>query len=388
MPYIKEIRHRTVPLGARVFDASLSYEPLTLSLVALVTDEMRDGQPIVGYGLSPIGWFAPAGVLVDRLFPRLRAAPDEALLDPGAGALDPLLALETLLASEPPGRNGELALAAATLEMALWDLSAKLAQQPLARLLAERFNRGRLAEQVEVIAAGGFYRTDVEAPLTVEVARLGELGYAAFEIRVGGTDLTDDLEAIESAVEALGNPELLAVNAGCALVEDRAIAYAEALAGTGLRWFAEPGDPYDFELLEELSEGYEPAFATGGRVLNFNEINNLMRYSALRPELDVLMLDPAACGLRTVLAVRDCLPEYGWVPRSLIAAGGQPLYALHSAAGLGLGGSIAAPLTFGPFGELGEGVRLVDGLASIPDAPGVGFETHGELMAILRHALA
>jgi len=387
MPFVREVHHRTIPLAARVYDASLGYEHLTLSLIAVEVGEVRDGKPVVGYGISPIGWHAPAGVLEQRLIPRLLALPDDELLDGRSGEPDPLLALGAVLADEPPGSNGECSVAAATLEMALWDVAAKLAEQPLAQLLAERFSRGRRAAAVEVVAAGGFYRTDVELPLSSEIQRLRGRGYAALEIRVGGAELSDDLDAVASGIATLGDPGLLAVNAGCALDIDRAAAYAEALTDLELRWFAEAGDPLDYEMFEELTEIYDPPLAAGSRLLAFGETDNLLRYSALRPGYDLLMLDPAACGLSIQLAVRDLLPEYGWTALSLIAAGGQPLYALQVAAGLGLGGSIAMPATFAPFGDLGDDVRLIDGNAELPDAPGIGFETHSELMAVLRGTL-
>jgi L-alanine-DL-glutamate epimerase-like enolase superfamily enzyme len=273
--------------------------------------------------------------------------------------------------------------------MALWDLTAKLRDLPLHRLLAERFSGGRSFAPVEVTAACGYYSLDpAHPPLATEIERLQGHGYRAIEVRIGGLELEDDLEPLDRAIRHVGGADRLAVNAAGGLDEDPAIEYAEALANRGLRWFAEPGDPLDYELFEELTDLYPAPLAAGGRCTSVAEVRNLLRYSALRPERDLLLLEPASLGLGALLDVLSLLPEHGWQRRSVIAAGGLPIFALQVVASLGLAGSMAAPLAFPPVGDLGPGVTVVNGEAKPPDAPGIGFETHPALSAALRQAPA
>jgi L-alanine-DL-glutamate epimerase-like enolase superfamily enzyme len=254
--------------------------------------------------------------------------------------------------------------------------------------LAERFYGGRSAVPVEITAACGYYSIEpAHPPLASEIARLQTLGYRAIEVRVGGLELEDDLEPLGRAIRQVGGAELLAVNAACGLDDDLAIEYAEALAGRGLRWFAEPGDPLDFELFEELTDAYPAPLTAGGRLTSVAEVRNLLRYSALRPERDLLLLDPAALGLSALLDILALLPDHGWQRNSVVVGGGQPLVALHVAAGLGLAGAIAAPLAFPPYADPGPEATIADGHATPPTAPGVGFETHPALFATLRRAL-
>lgn len=387
MPLIANLRPASIALNAQLFDATLAYGELSVSVVMVESTVERDGQALVGYGLSPLGWHAPTDTIERRMLARLRAvAPDE--LQTRAGTLDPLAVREFLLTHEPPGIDAGRALAAATIEMALWDLAAKIEERPLYRLLAERFNGGRGAQSVDVTAACGYYSLDPnQPPLASEITRLQELGYRAIEARIGGLELDDDLEPLAGAIQLAGGPGNVALNAACGLDEDLAVEYAEALAGRELRWLAELGDPHDFEFFEELSDAYPAPLATGSRLISLGEIRNLLRYSALRPERDLLLLDPAALGLSALLESLALLPEHGWQRHSVVAAGGQPLFALHVAAGLGLAGSVAAPLAFTPFGELGDGVTLVDGRATPPGTPGIGFEGHPVLLETLRQAL-
>lgn len=387
MPLISSVRHGIIALDAPLYDATVAYGELPVVVVAIESSELRGGAPVTGYGVSPIGWHAPEDVLTRRLLPRLRAIETGDLFAQD-GTFDPRPARELLVAHEPPGADAGRDLAAATVETALWDLAAKLDNQPLYRSLAERFAGGREAVPVAVTAACGYYSLDpAHPPISSEITRLQELGFRDFEVRVGGLALDHDLEPLARAAQQVGGANHLAVNAACGLDEDLAIEYAEALAERGLRWFAEPGDPLDYELFEELSDVHPAPLAAGGRLTCVAEVRNLLRYSALRPERDLLLIDPAAMGVGALLDTLGILPDHGWRRGSVVAAGGVPLFALQVAAGLGLAGSVAAPLAFPPFGDLGPGVAVADGKAAPPTAPGIGFETHPALFEALHRAL-
>src|SRR5258708_33815573 len=84
---------------------------MTVSVLALVTDVIRDGEPVVGYGFNSNGRDAPSGLLRDRFIPRLKAAPAESLLDQTGENLDPLRAWEAIMGNEKPGGAAERAVA-------------------------------------------------------------------------------------------------------------------------------------------------------------------------------------------------------------------------------------------------------------------------------------
>src|SRR5580704_8258642 len=72
---IIDIHERAVPIS-RYQDRSLPSAGLTTSIVAVVTDVVRHGRPIIGYGFSSVGRFAQSGLIRDCFAPRLLAAED------------------------------------------------------------------------------------------------------------------------------------------------------------------------------------------------------------------------------------------------------------------------------------------------------------------------
>ena len=57
---------------------------------------------------------------------------------------------------------------------------------------------------------------------------------------------------------------------------------------------------------------------------------------------------------------------------------------LNIAAGLGLGGNESYPDLFQPYGGFPDGVRVEDGISSMPDLPGIGFEGKSDLIKVMR----
>ncbi len=134
---IVDIRERTVPIS-RHADPALPSGGLTTSIVAVVTDAVRGGKPVTGYGFASFGRFGQGGLIRERFAPRLLAADD-----PDGNRLDPFRAWAAMMAGEKPGGHGERCVAVGALDMAVWDAAAKLAGQPLCRYLAERTGRPR-----------------------------------------------------------------------------------------------------------------------------------------------------------------------------------------------------------------------------------------------------
>ena len=114
---ILEIRERTVPIS-RYGDPAIPSGGLDTSVVAVVTDIMRDGTPVVGFGFSSIGRFGQAGLIRDRFSPRLLAATDDDLCNERGDNIDPFRAWACMMAGEKPGGHGERCVAVGTMDMA------------------------------------------------------------------------------------------------------------------------------------------------------------------------------------------------------------------------------------------------------------------------------
>ncbi len=147
----------------------------------------------------------------------------------GGDNFDPERVWSVLMRNEKPGGHGERSVAVGVLDMAIWDLVAKLAEQPLYRLLAERFNEGAGDETVAVYAAGGYYLPGKdEKALVEELKGYLDLGYRATKIKIGAAPLAEDLRRIEAALDLLGGDgSRLAVDANGRFDLDAAIGCGE-----------------------------------------------------------------------------------------------------------------------------------------------------------------
>ena len=74
---IVDIREKTGILATTMRNAFISFTTMTISLVAVETDVVRDGQPVIGYGFSSNGRYAQGGILRERFIPRILAADAE-----------------------------------------------------------------------------------------------------------------------------------------------------------------------------------------------------------------------------------------------------------------------------------------------------------------------
>src|SRR5579863_2662539 len=183
---ITAIRDIVVPISSAIANAYIDFSRMTASLVAVVSDRVRDGRPLVGFGFNSNGRYAVQGLLRERFIPRLVEAPPDSLLD-ADGPIDPEKAWAALMRNEKPGGHGERSVAVGVLDMALWDLRAKAEGVPLWRLLADRYNGGKADPHAWVYAAGGYYYPGKGiGALQDEMRRYRGLGYACVKIKIGG----------------------------------------------------------------------------------------------------------------------------------------------------------------------------------------------------------
>ena len=382
---IVDVRETVVPIKSQIRNAFIDFSQMTVSVLALITDVVRDGKPVVGFGFNSNGRYAPSGLLRDRFIPRLKAADSQALLNDAGDNLEPSRVWDALMRNEKPGGHGERSVAVGVLDMAVWDAVAKIASVPLYRLLADRYRGGAADAKVFVYAAGGYYYPGKDlTALQNEMAGYLDLGYSVVKMKIGGAPLSDDLRRIEAVLKILKTPDQLAVDANGRFDLDTAIAYAEALAPYGLRWYEEAGDPLDYDLQAKLAPRYSEAMATGENLFSVQDARNLIRYAGLRPDRDILQFDCAlSYGLVEYLRILDMLKEHGWSPRRCIPHGGHQM-SLNIAAGLGLGGNESYPGIFQPFGGFADGIPVEDSHVRLPEIPGIGFEAKNELFKVMK----
>jgi len=385
---IVDIRETVVPIKSEIRNAFIDFSQMTVSVLALFTDVVRHGKPVTGFSFNSNGRYAPSGLLRDRFIPRLKAADPKSLLDDSGENFDPARVWEVLMRNEKPGGHGERSVAVGVLDMAVWDVVAKIAERPLYRLLADRYRRGLFEDKVFVYAAGGYYYPGKNhSALQNEMRRYLDLGYSMVKMKIGGAPLSEDLRRIEAVLKILKSPDQLAVDANGRFDLNAAIAYAHALAPLGLRWYEEPGDPLDYELQSKLASHYPAPMATGENLFSLQDARNLIRYAGLRPDRDTLQFDCAlSYGLIEYLRILDMLKEYGWSPARCIPHGGHQM-SLNIAAGLGLGGNESYPGIFQPFGGFADNIPVENGYVRLPDIPGIGFEAKSELFSVMESLL-
>jgi D(-)-tartrate dehydratase len=382
---IVDIRETVVPIKSEIRNAYIDFSQMTVSVVALVTDVMRDGKPVVGFGFNSNGRYAPSGLLRDRFIPRLRAAEPGTLVNESGENLDPFRVWDVVMRNEKPGGHGERSVAVGVLDMAVWDAVAKIAGLPLFRLLADRFRGGLFDDKVFVYAAGGYYYPDKGLPaLQNEMQGYLDLGYSVVKMKIGGAPLAEDLRRIEAVLKILKSADQLAVDANGRFDLETAVAYARALAPYGLRWYEEPGDPLDYQLQAKLGNHYPGPMATGENLFSLQDARNLIRYAQMRPDRDILQFDCAlSYGLVEYVRILGMLKEYGWSPARCIPHGGHQM-SLNIAAGLGLGGNESYPGIFQPFGGFADGIAVEDSYVKLPEIPGVGFEAKSEMFRVVK----
>jgi L-alanine-DL-glutamate epimerase-like enolase superfamily enzyme len=385
---IVDIRETAIPLKSQLANSGFDFSEMTTSVVALITDVMRDGAPVVGFAFNSTGRYACGAAMRARFIPRVLAAKPDTLVD-AAGNFDAEKVLACMLQREKAGGHSERSIAIGTIEVALWDAIAKIAEKPLHRLLAERFNAGRVTHKVFCYVGGGWYWPgQTLADLQDEMRRHLDAGYTMVKVKIGGLPLDQDLRRLDAVLAIIGAPARLAVDANCKFGREEALAYARALAPLGLRWFEEPCDPLDYALFTEIADAYAPPLATGENLYSTQDVANLVRFAGLRAGHDIIQVDPPqAYGIAQYARTVAMLERQDWERASLFPHGGNQM-SLAIAGGFGLGGAESYPGVFGAFGGFADDARVEDGAITLSDRPGVGFEGQSALYRIMQELAA
>lgn len=382
---IVDIREKTVSIASPIANAYIDFSKMTCSVVAVVTDVVREGKPVVGYGFNSNGRYGQGALMRDRFIARVLEADPDTLVDGENDNLDPFAVWKALMTNEKPGGHGERSVAVGTIDMAVWDAVAKIAGVPLWRLLADRYRGGVADDKVWVYAAGGYYYPGKDhSKLQAEMRSYLDRGYEVVKMKIGAASLDEDLRRIDAVLEVVGQGSRLAVDANGRFDLATATAYAKALRPYGLFWYEEAGDPLDYALQAELAEHYDGPMATGENLFSHQDARNLLRYGGMRPDRDFVQFDCAlSYGLVEYLRTLEVMQSLGWSSRRVVPHGGHQM-SLNIAAGLHLGGNESYPDVFQPFGGFADTIEVENGYVGLPQIPGVGFEAKSKLYAVMR----
>jgi L-alanine-DL-glutamate epimerase-like enolase superfamily enzyme len=277
------------------------------------------------------------------------------------------------------GRRGALLRMQSAIDIALWDLLAKRADQPL------RYVLGGSLDMVAAYASGGYYRSgDPCENVAVELERYQELGFTDFKLKFGGLPLEEDLERVATARRVLGRDARLAldVNNGWSTLE-QALDAVESLRPFDIWWIEEPFLPDEVTKHSMLSARSQIPIATG-------EIEaTRWGFAQLIDRCAAHILQPDAC-------VAGGIGE--WRRIAALAAARSIPVAPHWHANLHAQLAAATPncITVEYF-ALSEGIynfeQLVanpliveDGRITLDQAPGIGVELDWD--AVRRHVIS
>src|SRR3984957_12523717 len=222
---ITEIREKTVPIASPIANAFIDFSKMNCSVVAVTTDVIREGKPVVGYGFNFNGRYGQGALIRERFAPRVLAAEPETLVDEKHDNLDPAKICNRMMTNEKPGGHGERSVAVGTIDMAVWDAVAKIADKPLFRLLAERHGLNA-NPRVFVYAAGGYYYPGKDlSMLRSEMRSYLDRGYTVVKMKIGGETIGDDQRRIEAVLTEIGPSCRLAVDANGRFDLETAINY-------------------------------------------------------------------------------------------------------------------------------------------------------------------
>jgi L-alanine-DL-glutamate epimerase-like enolase superfamily enzyme len=370
---IVAVNERTIPLSAASRNASISFDAMTASALAIVTDVPVNGRPLAGIAFDSVGRYGHGGLLRERFIPRLLAADPDDYSD-GNGGIDPEKIWTVVMRNEKPGGHGERSGAVGLIDAAVFDLAAKQKDLPLWAYLAQRY--GHAAQStVDIYTSGGHYREDDDiGQLRDDIRRAIARGHRRFKIKIGGIALTDDVRRVASVLTTLEPGMSLAVDGNGTFSREQAFAYAEALSGYPLAWIEEPVHPLDYELHRELADIISSPIATGENLFSADDALNLLRHGGLRPDRDVLQFDISlSYGIVEYRRILDAMAKHGW-SRTRCAPHAGHLLAMNVVAGFGLGLAETAVDEAGLFGKLTSAIPVADGRATLPDFPGAGLE--------------
>ena len=264
------------------------------------------------------------------------------------------------------GRQGVSVIAAAGLDMAIWDALAKAAGLPLAELL------GGSVGKVRTYNTNGLWLVPVDK-LAAEAAELVEEGnFSAIKIRLGRPKLADDLKALELVREAIGKDIQLMCDFNQGQTLQEALWRCHALDDQGLYWFEEPVVFDNYAQSAQLARELRTPVQIGENIYGPRSFFDAVQAQAA----DLYMPDLMRIGGVT-----------GWMRAAAIAgAAGHPMSSHlypEVSAHLLRATETADWLEWRDWGNpiIAEPFEVVDGRVIVPDRPGNGIEWNEAMVA-------
>jgi L-alanine-DL-glutamate epimerase-like enolase superfamily enzyme len=263
-----------------------------------------------------------------------------------------------LWAGASVGRSGVATQALAAIDIALWDLKAKRADLPLAKLLGAHRDSVRTYN-----TTGGFLHVPIEE-VKARASQSLDDGIGGIKIKVGQPDLKEDLRRLAAVREHVGDDVPLMVDANQQWDRPTALRFGRAVEDLGLVWIEEPLDAYDAEGHAQLAAALDTPIATGEMLSSVAEHVHLIEARAA----DVIQPDAPRIGGITPFLRLATLADH---------AGLQ--LAPHFAMEIHL--HLAAAYPREPWVEhfewldplFNERLETVGGRMVVPDRPGLGF---------------
>ncbi|MEV0797288.1 mandelate racemase/muconate lactonizing enzyme family protein [Kribbella sp. NPDC050281] len=271
-----------------------------------------------------------------------------------------------LWAGASVGRSGVATQAIAAIDIALWDLKAKRAGLPLAKLLGAHRDSVRAYN-----TSGGFLHAPIEEVKERASKSLAD-GIGGIKIKVGQPDTRIDLERVRAVREHLGDGVPLMVDANQQWDRPTALRFGRVLEQFDLVWIEEPLDAYDAEGHAELAAALDTPIATGEMLSSVGEHVRLIEARAA----DIIQPDaPRIGGITPFLKLATLADHHGLQ------------LAPHFAMEIHL--HLAAAYPREPWVEhfewlnplFNERLETLDGRMLVPDRPGLGFTTSEQCAA-------
>ncbi len=277
-----------IALDAPESDGTLTWSDTTV----VVVEARADGRCGLGFTYAPV---AVASLIRDHLAPVVVGAP----ADPPARWQSMVGAVRNY------GRSGLSSCAIAAVDTALWDLHARLLDQPLACAL------GLVRNAVPIYGSGGFTSLADDQLVDQFTTWVHDVGIPRVKMKVGtawGTEELRDLERVELARKCIGDSAALFVDANGAYGRKQAIRLAHRFRDFGVSWFEEPVSSDDLDGLQSIRERVDIEVAAGEYGYHLVYFERMLHARAV----DCLQADVSRCaGITEWLRVAAVAAAHG-----------------------------------------------------------------------------
>jgi L-alanine-DL-glutamate epimerase-like enolase superfamily enzyme len=260
----------TVPTDLPESDGTLAWDKTTIVVVEVRSRDTRG----LGYSYADL---STANLIRDRLGHVIRG---KNVMDVSGCWFAMVSAIRNL------GRPGIGSMAISAVDIALWDLKARLLGVPLVTLL------GAVRDEVPVYGSGGFTSYSIEQ-LQSQLAGWASAGFQMVKMKIG-RDPQDDLARVRAARDAIGAGVQLFVDANGAYSRKQALHFTEQFRQYGIRWFEEPVSSDDLEGLRLLRDRAPAGMEIAAGEYGYDGF--YFRRMLEAGAVDVLQADATRCG--------------------------------------------------------------------------------------------